>query len=65
MSVCESFELKDRYGDEYTSYIQQAGAYYLGERDYTRLSSYIGPINDPAGHIWHYLPAYIFHLYSN
>lgn len=51
-----------RYGIDYTPYIQQAGAVYHGERDYTKLSSTLGPCYYPAGHIWHYLPAYWLHL---
>ena len=34
----------------------------MGERDYTLLSSHLGPCYYPAGHIWHYIPAYWLHL---
>jgi hypothetical protein len=52
----------DRYGIDYIAYIQQAAAVYNGETDYTRLSSNLGPCFYPAGHIWHYIPAYWLHL---
>ena len=35
---------------------------YNGETDYTKLSSNLGPCFYPAGHIWHYIPAYWLHL---
>ena len=62
MSVCELFEIVMRYGMDYNAYIQQAGAVYNGETDYTKLSSHLGPCYYPAGHIWHYIPAYWLHL---
>ena len=62
MGICELFNLKWRYGVDYVAYIQQAGAVYMGERDYTMLSSHLGPCYYPAGHIWHYIPAYWLHL---
>ena len=52
----------ERYGIDYVAYIQQAGAVYNGERDYTKLSSNLGPCFYPAGHLLHYLPAYWLHL---
>jgi len=51
-----------RYGVDYIAYIQQAGAVWHGERDYTKLSSNLGPCYYPAGHIWQYIPAYWLHL---
>jgi hypothetical protein len=35
---------------------------YNGERDYTKLSSNLGPCFYPAGHIWHFIPAFWLHL---
>ena len=62
MSIPKVFELTNRYGIDYIAYLQQAGAVYNGERDYTKLSSNLGPCFYPAGHIWHYIPAYWLHL---
>ena len=52
----------ERYGIDYVAYIQQAAAVYNGERDYTKLSSNLGPCFYPAGHLLHYLPVYWLHL---
>jgi len=65
LSFCELFEITMRYGIDYNAYIQQAGAVYNGERDYTMLSSHLGPCYYPAGHIWHYIPAYWVHLQTD
>ena len=62
LSIPKVFEYTNRYGVDYIAYIQQAGAYYNGETDYTKISSHLGPCYYPAGHIWHYLPAYWLHL---
>ena len=62
LSLPYVFDITFRYGVDYVAYIQQAGAVYNGERDYTRLSSHLGPCYYPAGHIWHYLPAFWLHL---
>lgn len=63
MGTIYLFEVSgDRYGIDYIAYIQQAGAVYNGERDYTKLSSNLGPCFYPAGHIWHYIPAFWLHL---
>ena len=56
------FDVTFRYGVDYIAYIQQAGAVFNGERDYTKLSSHLGPCYYPAGHIWHYLPAFWLHM---
>ena len=37
---------------------------YYGERDYTWLSSNLGPCYYPAGHIWHYVLVFMLHLYT-
>lgn len=50
---------------DYVAYIQQAGAVYMGERNYALLSSHLGPCYYPAGHIWHYIPAYWLHLQTH
>ena len=65
LSICELFEITMRYGIDYNAYIQQAGAVYNGETDYTKLSSHLGPCYYPAGHIWHYIPAYWLHLQTD
>jgi len=65
LSICEIFEISMRYGIDYNAYIQQAGAVYNGETDYTKLSSHLGPCYYPAGHIWHYIPAYWLHLQTD
>ena len=51
-----------RWGIDYQAYIQQAGAVFNGERDYTKLSSMLGPCYYPAGHIWHYYVAFWLHM---
>ena len=51
-----------RSGIDYIAYLQQAGAVYHGERDYLLLSSNLGPCYYPAGHIWHYMLAYMVHM---
>lgn len=58
------FFLNPRYGWDYVAYLQQAGAVYHGERDYTKLSGNQGPAYYPAGHIYHYLVAYWIHCQS-
>ena len=55
-------EVSFRYGVDYVAYLQQAGAVLNGERDYTRLSSHQGPCYYPAGHILHYMPAFMLHM---
>jgi len=62
LSIPELFELTNRFGIDYVAYLQQAGAVYNGETDYTMLSSTLGPCFYPAGHIWHYIPVYWLHL---
>jgi hypothetical protein len=36
----------------------------MGERDYRRISSNVGLCFYPAGHLWHFIPAYILHLWT-
>jgi len=62
LSVPSIFELTQRWGIDYVAYLQQAGAVYHGETDYTKISSTLGPCFYPAGHIWHYFPVYWLHL---
>ena len=62
LSLPYLFWVGQRYGIDYVAYIQQAGAVYNGERDYTKLSSHLGPCFYPAGHLLHYLPAFWLHL---
>ena len=62
LSLPQLSDWQTRYGVDYVAYIQQAGAVYNGERDYAKLSSHLGPCYYPAGHIWHYIPAYWLHL---
>ena len=59
------FQKPYRYGFDYIAYVQQAGAVYNGETDYSRLSSHLGPCFYPAGHIWHYIPVYWLHLQTD
>ena len=49
-------------GVDYSSYVQQAGAVYNGERNYSRVDGILGPAYYPAGNIWHYYPVYWLHL---
>ena len=35
---------------------------YNGERDYTKISSHLGPCFYPAGHLFHYIPVFWLHL---
>ena len=44
-----------QYAVDYNAYLQQANAVWMGERDYTKLSSNLGACFYPAGHIWHYI----------
>ena len=55
-------DFTNRYGIDYVAYIQQAGAVYNGETDYSKLSSHLGPCYYPAGHLFHYMPAYWLHM---
>jgi len=64
LSFKEIYEIKWRYGIDYIAYVQQAGAVWMGERDYTKISSNLGPAFYPAGHLWHYIPVYMLHLYT-
>lgn len=61
----ELFELNVRFGIDYIAYIHQARAAYSGERNFTKLSSQIGPCYYPAGHIWHYIPAVWLHMQTD
>jgi hypothetical protein len=58
----KAFDFYNRWGMDYTAYIQQAGAFYNGERDYSRISGQIGPCYYPAGHLYHFAIAYWIHL---
>lgn len=62
LSLPNLFMLNPRFGWDYVAYLQQAGAVYHGERNYTKLSSTQGPAYYAAGHIYHYLVAYWVHL---
>jgi hypothetical protein len=64
LSFKEIYEIKWRYGIDYIAYVQQAGAVWMGERDYSKISSNLGPAFYPAGHLWHYIPVYALHLYT-
>mmetsp|Transcript_13789 Transcript_13789/g.21539 ORF Transcript_13789/g.21539 Transcript_13789/m.21539 type:complete len:346 (-) Transcript_13789:964-2001(-) len=54
-----------RFGIDYIAYLQQAGAFFHGERNYTQISSTLGPCFYPAGHLWHYYPVYWLHNTSD
>ena len=53
--------ITERFGVDYVAYLQQAGAVYHGETNYTKLSSNQGPAYYAAGHLYHYLPFYWLH----
>ena len=59
------FEVRFTFGVDYTAYIQQASAVWNGERDYSKISSQLGPAYYPAGHLWHYVPAYLLHMHTS
>lgn len=64
LSIPFLFEISERFGLDYSSYLQQMSAVYQGQMDYTKLSSTQGPCYYPAGHIYHYMFAYILHNYT-
>ena len=64
LSLVTLIDITERYGLDYSSYLQQMSAVYQGQMDYTKLSSTQGPCYYPAGHIYHYLFAYILHNHT-
>jgi hypothetical protein len=58
----QAFKVNQRYGIDYIAYLQQSYAVWMGETDYTKLSSNLGACYYPAGHIWNYFPAVWLHL---
>jgi len=54
-----------RVGGDYIAYIQQISAVYFGERDYSLLSSVLGPAYYPAGNFWQYMPIFQLHMLTD
>lgn len=50
------------YGEDTSSYLAQAGAFWNGETDYKKLMGPEGPAFYVAGHIWHFVPLYMLHI---
>lgn len=61
LGMPHAFNHNFRYGIDYGAYIQQAGAVWEGERDYSKISSSVGPCYYPAGHFVLYIPVYLLH----
>ena len=53
-----------RYGPDFTAYVNQAGQFWAGQTNFLKISSVQGQCFYPAGHLFHYLPAYWLFMWT-
>lgn len=45
--------------------MNQAGQFISGQTNYSKISSVQGHCFYPAGHLWHYVPIYWLHMFTD
>jgi hypothetical protein len=62
LSLPKLFMPLHRFNADYPGYINQASQFAHGQTSYAAMSSSQGAIQQPVGHLWHYLAVYKLHL---
>jgi hypothetical protein len=62
LSLPKLFMPLHRFNPDYIGYINEASQFSRGQTSYSRIFSSLGPLSQPAGHLWHYLAIYKLHM---